>query len=297
MKIFVTGANGLIGKRLVESLRQSGNEVTRLTRRPPTSDDERQWDPQAESMDSSVFSGCDVLVHLAGENIGEGRWNEKKKQRIRESRVASTNLLAKTIAGMTPKPQAFIVASAIGYYGDRSDEVLTEDSTAGEGYLADVCKDWELAADPARDVNIRTAHIRTGVVLAKEGGALKSMLTPFKLGVGGIMGNGKQYWSWISIEDIVRLFQFAVENESVAGAINGTAPNPCTNKEFTKALGKAISRPTIFPMPAFIAKILLGEMAKPLILASARVVPEKAQKLGFEFKQTELVEAFGSLNL
>ena len=297
MNILITGASGLIGTRLVSALKQAGHRVIRLTRKRPESDDERPWDPQSGSMETSLLDGCEVLVHLVGESIGEGRWNSKKKSRIRESRVQSTKLLAKTMARMKTKPQAFIVASAIGYYGDRGDEILTEESAAGDGFLAEVCHDWETAADPARAAGIRTACVRTGIVLSNQGGALKSMLTPFKLGVGGIMGNGNQYWSWISIEDIVRLFQFAIENNSVTGPINGTAPNPGTNREFTKALGKVLSRPTIFPMPAFVAKILLGEMATPLILASTRVVPEKARQLGFEFKQVHLSNALESLHL
>ena len=198
---------------------------------------------------------------------------------------------------MEQKPKAFIVASAIGYYGDRGEESLSEASAPGEGYLPEVCIEWESAADAARESGIRTVHVRTGIVLAKEGGALKAMLLPFKLGAGGVVGSGQQYWSWISLEDIARLFQFAVENENVQGAINGTAPHPSTNREFTKALGKALSRPTILPMPKFAAKLALGEMAEALILSSAKVLPEEPLKHGFEFHHPEIDQALAVLNL
>lgn len=297
MHVFVTGASGLLGKYLVGLLEAAGHQVTGLTRKNATGPGERVWDPSAEALTPSLLEGCESLVHLAGESIADGRWSTAKKQKIRESRVHSTRLLAEAFAAMETPPKSFIVASAIGYYGDRSDEVLTEQSSPGTGFLPEVCEAWEAAADPARAANIRTVHVRTGIVLAKEGGALKAMLTPFKMGVGGIMGNGRQYWSWISLEDIARMFQFAVENEDIAGPINGTSPTPCTNLEFTKALGKAISRPTIFPMPAFAAKIVLGEMAEALILASARVIPEQAEKHNFEFIHADLADALASLKL
>ena len=297
MHVYITGASGLIGKNLVPRLETAGQTVTTLTRRSPTKSTQKQWNPKSDSLDPSLLEGCDVLVHLAGENIGEGRWNAEKKRRIRDSRVHTTDLLAKTIAGMEAKPKAFVVASAIGYYGDRGDEEMTEESPPGEDFLADVCKEWESAADPAREANIRTVHVRTGVVLSKDGGALQKMLLPFKLGAGGVIGDGKQYWSWITVDDIARLFQFAIENDSVSGPINGTAPNPVTNREFTKTLGKVLSRPTIIPMPAFGAKLALGEMAEALILASTRVIPRKAQESSFEFSHPDLESGLRSLNL
>ncbi|TWT55576.1 Epimerase family protein [Thalassoglobus neptunius] len=297
MHVFVTGASGLLGSYLCPMLEQSGHEVTWLTRKQPTDPHERQWDPKADTLPREVLDGCDVLVHLAGESIAEGRWNEAKKNRIRESRVHSTNLLAQALTEQEKPATAFIVASAIGYYGDRGDEVLTEASNAGSGFLADVCQEWEAAAEPAKYAGIRTAHIRTGLVLAKEGGALPSMLTPFKFGVGGVIGSGDQYWSWISIKDIARLFQFAVENDSVSGPVNGTAPHPVTNREFTKTLGKVISRPTVLPLPGFAAKLALGEMAEALILASSRVLPEQAEKHDFNFAHPDLEQALRELNL
>lgn len=297
MNVFITGATGLIGQRLTALLEEAGESVTQLTRGPVRNEKQRLWAPDSDTLAPDLLEGCDVLVHLAGESIAEGRWTEAKKQRIRDSRVHSTALLAKTIEGMEQKPKAFVVASAIGFYGDRGEEVLTESSPPGDGFLPEVCNEWEAAATPAREAGVRTVHVRTGIVLAKEGGALKAMITPFKLGVGGIMGDGKQYWSWISLEDISRLFEFAVLNENVHGIVNGTAPEPCTNRDFTKTLGRVIHRPTIFPMPGFAARLALGEMADALILSSARVVPEQTQAFGFQFENPNLEEALESLNL
>jgi uncharacterized protein (TIGR01777 family) len=204
--------------------------------------------------------------------------------------VQTTRKFAALIRGMNAPPRAFVVASAIGYYGDRGDEILTESSSAGEGFLAEVCRQWEAAADPARQ-DSRVVHVRTGIVLSADGGALRSMLLPFKLGLGGIVGSGQQYWSWISLTDIARLYQFAIEDQVLAGPVNGVAPHPATNREFTKALGTVLHRPTVFPLPAFAAKLALGEMADELILASARVLPEVAQSSGFQFQHPQLSEA------
>ena len=295
MHIFVTGASGLIGRELVRRLEESGHTTTSLTRRPPVKSTQRQWNPKSDSVDAGLLEGCDLLVHLAGENIGEGRWTEEKKRRIRESRVQTTRMLSEGISQLETKPKALIVASAIGFYGNRGDEIMTEESDPGDDYLAGVCREWEQAADPAREAGIRTVHVRTGVVLSKEGGALASMITPFKLCLGGQIGNGQQHMSWISIEDIARLFQFVCEEESIAGAINGVAPNPVTNREFTKTFGRVISRPTIFPMPAFAAKLAFGEMAEALLLSSTRVLPEKASVSGFQFHHPHLEEALRSV--
>lgn len=297
MNVFITGASGLIGSRLVPQLKAAGHPVTRLVRREPRGDRERQWDPRDRQLSPLTFAGAEVVIHLAGDNIGEGRWTATKKRRIRDSRVNSTRLIAQAIAALDPVPQAFVVASAIGYYGDRGEELLTEESSPGTGFLAEVCRDWESAADPARDAGIRCVHVRTGVVLSPEGGALKAMLLPFKLGAGGVMGTGRQYWSWISLDDAAAMFQFAVENEHIAGPLNSTSPHPVTNREFTKSLGRVLSRPTIFPMPAFAAKLVLGEMAESLILASARVVPQAAEENGFVFQHTDLATTLRSLKL
>lgn len=290
MQVFVTGANGLIGRELLPRLRSSGHQITRLVRRTSGAADERVWDPAGATLGPQVLDGCDALIHLAGENIGEGRWTEEKKRRIRESRVHSTRLLANAIQAREVPPKAFVVASAIGYYGDRGTEVLTESSPAGHGFLPEVCVEWEQAADPARD-RCRVVHVRTGVVLSRQGGALQQMLLPFKFGVGGVIGSGDQYWSWISLPDIARLFQFALEHDSVRGPINGVAPDAVTNREFTKTLGRVLNRPTVLPMPAFAAKLALGEMAEALILASTRVTPQAAKAAGFDYEHATLESA------
>lgn len=290
MNVMITGAGGLIGRRLVPMLEQAGHQVVKLTRGKSPAPGTRVWDPQAEKLSPSVLDGCDAIVHLAGENIGEGRWTTQKKELIRSSRVHGTRLLAEAIAGMNSPPRAFICASATGFYGDRGDEILTEASQAGTGFLAEVCQEWESAADPARNVT-RIVHVRTGVVLSTAGGALAKMLLPFKLGLGGVIGDGNQYWSWISIDDSARLFQFALDRIDLSGPINGTAPQPATNREFTKTLGRVLSRPTIFPMPAFVARLVLGEMADALLLASTRTIPEAALNKGFEFQHPSLEAA------
>lgn len=294
MNVLVSGAGGLIGRTLVPMLESAGHRVVPLTRGESGNGSTRVWNPLASKLDPAVLDGCDAVIHLAGENIGEGRWTKRKKERIRSSRVNGTRILAEAIAAMANPPHAFVCASAIGYYGDRSDELLTESSAPGTGYLPDVCLNWELAADPARAVT-RVVHLRTGVVLSPQGGALAKMLLPFKLGVGGVIGTGKQYLSWITLKDSARLFQFALERSDLRGSINGTAPHPVTNFEFTKTLGKVLHRPTIFPLPAFAARLALGEMADALLLASTRVVPEAARRAGFEFQHAELEPALRSL--
>lgn len=294
MKIAVTGASGLIGSELVGYAQAGGHEVIRLVRKRSKDPQDRQWNPDRGSLDASALADIDAVVHLAGENIGSGRWNNSKKQRIRDSRVNSTRLLATTIAGMAKPPQALICASAIGFYGDRSEEIMTEASPAGTGFLADVCREWEAAADPCRD-KVRVAHLRLGMVLSPKGGALASMLLPFKMGAGGIMGSGDQYWSWVTVHDAAKAFLFAAEHSAVVGAANVVSPAPVTNREFTKALGQVLSRPTIFPMPAFAAKLVLGEMAEALILASTRVVPKRLPDAGFQFGQIGIVPALRSV--
>lgn len=296
MNVFVTGATGLIGSHLVALLQSGGHTITRMVRGSPQSAEERPWDARSSRLNPSTLAGCDVLVHLAGENIGDGRWTTEKKRRIRDSRVQGTRILAEAIREMPQPPAAFITASAIGFYGDRGDEVLTESSPPGEGFLSDVCREWEAAADPARE-RTRVVHVRTGVVLSREGGALARMLTPFKLGVGGVVGSGKQWWSWISLQDAARLFQFVVDHADISGPINGVSPQPVTNAEFTRVLGKTLGRPTLFPLPAFVAKLALGEMAEALILSSARVQPEVALAHGFACEHPDLASALRAQNL
>jgi uncharacterized protein (TIGR01777 family) len=253
--------------------------------------DEALWNYQVQQIDLEKLATADAVVHLAGENIANGRWNNDKKRRIRESREAGTRFLAESIARLQERPKVLLCASAIGYYGDRGDEELTEQSSPGMGFLPEVCIAWESACRPAAEAGVRVVNLRIGLVLSRDGGALRKMLLPFKLGAGGVVGGGKQWWSWIALDDLVRAMQQILTNEQLQGPVNGTAPQPVTNREFTKTLGKAISRPTIFPMPAFAARLALGEMANELLLASARVFPRRLQESGFKFQFPELEAA------
>ena len=291
MRILMSGSTGLVGTRLREIAEANGHEVIALVRRPVKGDGERFWNPGEGVLDPTVFEGIDVVVHLAGENIGDGRWTETKKRRIRDSRVQGTRLLAEGIATRDTPPRALVCASAIGFYGDRGDEILTEESPPGTGFLADVCQEWESAADPARDKGLRVVHVRLGMVLSSEGGALPQMLLPFKLGVGGVVGSGRQYWSWITLPDAARVFLLAVENEELAGPLNAVAPNPSTNYEFTKALGEVLNRPTVLPAPAFAVKLALGELAEALILGSTRVLPRNLESKEFSFLHSDIEPA------
>jgi len=296
MNVFITGSHGLIGRELMSILEAAGHTLIRLVRKASGFPNERVWDSQASILDPQLLSGCDVLIHLAGENIASGRWTEKQKRRIYDTRINSTRVFSETILRMDCPPRAFIVASAVGYYGDAGEILLTEQSAPGNNFLAHVCHDWEKAADPVRDT-LRVVHVRTGMVLSEKGGALPAMLTPFKWGVGGVIGSGNQFWSWVMLKDIARLFQFAVENDSLAGPVNGTAPFPVTCREFTKTLGQRLHRPTFFPLPAIMARLALGQMAEELILASTRAVPEAARARGFQFEFPELESALQALPL
>ena len=291
MNILISGSSGLVGGCLMRLLRASGHNMTRLVRRAPRSHDERSWDPETGSLDPAVLEGIHGVVNLAGDNIGKGRWNDAKKKRILDSRVQTAGLLADTIAKSPVKPEVFVSASAIGVYGDRGSEALSESSAPGEGFLVDVCRHWEAAALRA---GIRTVLLRFGMVLAKEDGALAKMITPFKLGVGGNMGNGKQYWSWVSVDDAARMILFALKTPELSGPVNAVAPQPVTNAEFTRTLGGVLHRPTLFPMPPFAARLALGEMADSLILSSARVVPSKLQSAAFEYLHSDLKTALQS---
>ena len=239
--------------------------------------------------DPSRLETVDTVVHLAGENIAAGRWTAALKDRIRRSRVEGTRSLVKSIAAVSRRPKTLVCASAIGFYGERGDTVLDEDAVAGKGFLADVCREWEQEAQAATELGLRVAIVRIGVVLSSKGGALAKMLLPFKLGAGGIIGSGKQYWSWIGLHDLVRIIAFCIERDSVQGPVNAVSPNSMTNYDFTKGMGRALHRPTLFPMPAFAAKLVLGEMANELLLASTRVTPKKLKEQGFEFHYPELV--------
>ncbi len=287
MNILVTGASGLVGSHLQPALAAEGHTVTALVRRAAAAGQIR-WDPAAGQLDADQLQGFDGVVHLAGESIAEGRWTAAKKERIRSSRVDPTTLLCQTLARLPQPPKVLISASAIGFYGDRGDQPLDEESPAGAGYLPEVCQAWEGATQAAAEAGIRVVRLRIGVVLSREGGALQKMLLPFRMGAGGRIGSGRQYWSWIAIDDLVGVIGHALQTTSLEGAVNAVAPQPVTNLEFTKTLGRVLGRPTIFPMPAFAARLALGEMANDLLLASARVVPDKLHGSGYTFRYPDL---------
>jgi uncharacterized protein len=286
MKILISGAAGLVGSALVPAVQSNRHEVIALVR-SSTAAQSRQgsiiWDPLSGKLDPAPLEGIDATVHLAGENIAARRWTPTQKTRIRESRVAGTCLLAETLAKLTEPPRVLVCASAIGFYGDRGDQVLNEDSPPGTGFLADTCRDWEAAAKPAADRGVRVVHLRTGIVLASGGGALAKMLPAFRLGVAGIIGSGKQFMSWISLADLISAISYALSNETLRGPVNAIAPNAVTNYEFTKTLGRVLGKPTLFPMPAFVARLAFGEMADELLLASTRVEPKRLLDSGFRF--------------
>jgi len=296
MNILITGSTGMIGTALIEALKALDHRVTRLTRAPLQSREPVvQWNPAAGTLSAKEIEGFDAAVHLAGESIAARRWTEAQKAKIRDSRVKGTTLLSETLAKLAKPPKVLVCASAIGFYGNRGDEILREDSKIGSGFLAEVCQAWENAAEPARQKGIRVVYLRNGLVLSPKGGALAKMLLPFKLGVGGIIGDGKQYWSWVSLDDAVGAFRHALTNENLHGAANLVAPRAVTNREFTKTLGKVLSRPTIFPLPAFAARLALGEMADDLLLSSARIEPARLLASGYKFKHPELEGALRDL--
>jgi uncharacterized protein (TIGR01777 family) len=292
MRILVSGVSGPIGAALLPSLKSRGHSITRLVR-GAAGEAQIPWDPVQPLKPDSV-SGFDAVIHLAGESV-VGRWTAAKKARILDSRILGTRYLAQALAQASNRPRVLITASAIGYYGDRGDKILREDSPPGQGFLPEVCREWEAASQPAAAVGIRTAQVRIGLVLSPVGGALQKMLTPFRLGFGGNMGNGRQWWSWIDVEDLVGAIHHILENDRLAGAVNAVAPNPVTNAEFTKTLARILSRPAIFPMPAFAARLAFGQMADELLLASQRVEPGKLLSSGYAFQRSDLRTALESL--
>lgn len=291
MKILIGGSHGLVGTALIKSLAADGHEIFQLVRYAPRSDREIEWSPDRYSIALARLEGFDAVVNLAGESIAAGRWTEEKKRRIRESRVKGTKLLGDALANLTNRPRTFICASAIGYYGNRGDEILTETNAPGEGFLAEVCVEWEKATALAIEQGIRVVNARFGVILDQKGGALAKMLPPFRMGVGGRIGSGKQWMSWIALDDVVGALKFALTQDSLQGPVNFVAPNPVTNAEFTKTLGKALSRPTILPIPAFAVRLLFGEMGDALLLGSQRVEPERLTRAGYGFQYQRLGEA------
>lgn len=291
MKILITGATGLIGTALNSYLTANGHSIYVVVRRPPQSTNEIQWDPAAKQIDRAKIDGMDAAVHLSGESIAAGRWTPERKKAILESRVNGTRLLSEALASVPNPPKTLICASASGYYGNRGTDVLTEESGPGDGFLSDVCKQWEAAANPAREKGIRVAHTRFGIVLSPKGGALAKMLTPFKLGAGGPIGSGQQYWSWITLDDVVAAINHAILTESLQDGVNTVTPNPVTNSEFTKTLGSVLMRPAFFPLPSFGAHIVLGEMADELLLASCRMQPAKLIATNYVFRYPDLTGA------
>ncbi len=288
MHIAVTGSSGLIGSALVPSLAGGGPRVSRLVRGLAPGADAIRWDPARGVRDAALLEALDGVVHLAGENIAAGRWTARRKAEIRRSRVEGTRRLCEALARLVKRPKVLVSTSAIGYYGDRGDQVLQEDSPAGNDFLAGVCREWEAATEPATGAGIRVVHLRFGVVLSPAGGALRKMLTPFRMGVGGRIGSGRQFMSWIALDDVVGAIQHALVTESLAGPANVTAPAPATNAEFTKALGRALRRLTIFPVPRLAARLLMGEMADALLFASARVLPRQLQATNYCFQFPDL---------
>jgi hypothetical protein len=295
MKIAITGSTGLIGASLCPFLTTGGHEVVRLVRKPGRlAADEVRWEPGGGRLEAAALDGVDAVVHLAGESVA-GRWTATKKAAIHDSRVEGTRLLAGALAQSARPPRVLVCASAIGYYGDRGAASLEEDAAPGAGFLADVCREWEAAAEPARAAGIRVVHLRIGVVLSAAGGALATMLTPFRLGLGGVVGSGDQYMSWIALDDVVGALHHALMTEELNGAVNAVAPNPVTNREFTKTLGRVLSRPTILPVPAFAARLTFGEMADEILLASTRVVPARLLAARYDFRFPRLEDALRHL--
>ena len=300
MRVIVTGSTGLVGRALVRSLLADGHEVTRLVRggaqsfrAPGTA--AVHWDPARGEIDAAELEGHDAAVHLAGEPIAEGRWNEEKKRRVLESRQKGTQLLAGALAGLASKPSVLVSASATGFYGDRGEEVLREESASGDDFVSEVCREWEKGTLAASRAGVRVVHLRIGLVLDAEGGALPKMLTPFKLGLGGRLGSGRQYVSWITLEDLVAIIRRAIEDESLRGPVNAVAPGAVTNAEFTKAIGRALGRPTFMFVPAFAMRLAVGEAADELLLSSTRAEPARLKEAGFEFRHPEINEAMRSV--
>jgi len=281
MRILLTGSSGMIGSALLTLLAADGHKVVRLTRGPATGR-HILWNPEAGTIEPEDLEDFDAVVHLAGEPI-VGRWTAEKKAHILNSRVKGTRLLCESLAHLRNRPIVLVAASAVGYYGSRGDQVLTEESSAGSLFVSEVAKAWEAATEPASRNHIRVVNLRIAFVLSKEGGGLAKMLLPFKLGVGGRLGSGRQYLSWIALDDVVRVISHAILSDSLHGPVNTVAPQPVTNREFTKSLGSVLGRPTIFPMPAFAARMVFGEMADNLLLASSRVQPARLRASGYEF--------------
>lgn len=291
----MTGSSGMVGTALVNRLEADGRNVTPLLRQTNTIAGQPTWNPTQGGIDLVAGGPWRAVVHLAGENIAAGRWTVSRKRLIKVSRVEGTRLLCEALAKQDPKPSVIVCASAVGFYGDCGSVEVDEDHPKGSGFLADVCGEWELATQSARGAGIRVVNLRMGAVLGREGGALAKMLTPFKWGVGGVVGNGQQYMSWISLTDVVRAIVCALDTNSLSGAVNAVAPDLVTNRTFTKTLGRVLGRPTILPMPAFAARLAFGELADELLLSGVRAIPQRLLSSGFSFDHPKLEDALTSL--
>lgn len=291
MRILICGASGLIGKALTTTLEAKGCELLLAGRKEPQDERQTKWTIEDGFAEAERLEGLDAVIHLAGESVSALRWTDEKKAAIRSSRVDGTRSVVDALAKLKSRPKVLISGSAVGFYGDRDDEILSESSTAGDNFLAQTCREWEAESRRAEDAGIRTVLLRTGIVLSKDGGALATMLLPFKMGVGGVIGDGKQWMSWISLDDEIRAIEFVLEHEEVRGAVNLVSPNPVTNQEFTAALGEVLYRPTFIPLPEFAVSMLLGEMGDELLLSSTRVVPARLEQLGFEWQFPDLKPA------
>lgn len=291
MRILITGASGLIGKALTRSFDEKGHELLLASRSEPKSDRETKWTIEDGFAEPERLEALDAVIHLAGESVSALRWTDEKKAAIRNSRVDGTRSVVDALSRLKKRPKTFISGSAIGFYGDRDDEILSESSGAGDNFLAQTCREWEAESRRAEDAGIRTVLLRTGIVLSKDGGALATMLLPFKIGVGGVIGDGKQWMSWISLDDEIRAIEFVLEREDIRGAVNLASPNPITNQEFTSVLGEVLYRPTFIPLPEFAVSMLLGEMGDELLLSSTRAIPSRLDDLGFEWQFPDLKTA------
>ncbi|WP_067463346.1 TIGR01777 family oxidoreductase [Actinomadura macra] len=290
MKVTVTGSSGLIGSALVRSLRADGHEVLRLVRREPAAADEARWSPADGCVEVAAVDGADAVVHLAGAGVGDRLWTASYKRRIRDSRLSGTRTLAEAIAAADRRPSVLVCGSAIGFYGDTGDRTVDEKAGMGRGFLAELVRDWEAAATPAREVGVRVVHPRAGVVLARSGGLLGRTLPLFRLGLGGRLGDGRQWISWISLDDQIAALRFLIDHE-IAGPVNVTAPNPVTNEDFTRALGRSLGRPARLAVPKFALRAALRGFADEGPLVSQRVLPRRLEKAGFRFTHTELSAA------
>ena len=294
LNVLVTGASGFVGRAVVSRLAQSGHRVLPLRRASDGGESGPTWNPETGQICLEPAGSFDAVVHLAGENIAQ-RWTHAAKARIRSSRVNATQFLCEALARLSQPPRVLVCASATGYYGDRGDEVLDEQSNPGAGFLAEVCEAWEAATEPARQRGIRVVHLRLGIVLDRDGGALAKMLPAFRLGLGGRLGTGRQYWSWISLEDLLRVVELALQNDRLSGAVNVVSPAAATNADFTRALARALRRPAFLALPVPVVKLLFGKMGCEALLASARVQPARLVEHGFAFRFPELNATFQHL--